>query len=241
MSYPYFDSAMLPTLSMVVCVRPGMGLGAPARPKSAGSPRLQVLVRQREEQLVLEDGAGGEHAPVLAGEIEVHRDAARLVAGERIAVVGVEHRARVAVAARTHHHVDRTALEITLGDVIRGDLHGQLLDRIQRHRALGGQATLLQAEVVGVAHAIDSEAVGAVVLAGDVHAADAGIEGGEGILLHDVADVALYRGDAFDVLARVGGGRARGQRQRLAAGDAHLLPVSAPRSTTPTGSVARPR
>ena len=138
---------------------------------------------------------------MLGLELEVDLLAAGLAAGQAVVGVAVEGRTLEAVAARTKDNVDRAALEIAFGDVERRNLDRILLDRIERHRATRRRKTaVVEAEVVGELNAVDREPVEAAVIAGDFDRAAVGeIHCHEWVAAREVADVAVDRGDAFDL------------------------------------------
>ena len=155
-------------------------------------------------------------------EIEVDVEAAGARAGQAVVGIGEEGRAVELVGARAQHDVDRAALEIAFGHVERRHPDRELLDRVIGHGAARGrQAAIVQAEIVRELDAVDREAVEAAVLAGDLDRAAVGeIDRREGIAPGEVANVAVDRGDAGDVVAVEAGDRAvRGLARAAHAGD----------------------
>ena len=163
---------------VVFRLRRGHQLGGQAgagRPDVHRRGTLELLVVSEEEQLVLDDRAadGGAVALLFEGEPDalVRRQPGAVLGlgtGHAVVVVVVVRRAVEVVGAGLRDDVDGATLEARVLRIVGRGEHRQALHRIQRDgRAVGGIARTVQAEVVVLLHAVDGEAVEAVVLAGD--------------------------------------------------------------------------
>ena len=139
------------------------------------SGTLELFVVGEEEQLVLNDGAAEGATVALLFEVKtdglVRRQPGAVLGlgtGHRVVVVVVVSRTVEFVGARLRDDVDGAALEARiLGVVGRGE-DREALHCIERNgRAVGGVARTVQTEVVVLLHAVDGEAIEAVVLASD--------------------------------------------------------------------------
>ena len=169
--------------------------------------RLVVLIGRGEEQVILPDRPREERAVVLLVDAGGDLDAFRLGADQAVIQIVDEHRAVEAVGAGAQHHVEGAAHEVAVLGVRRHRGHRELLDGVEVDRTTrGGEAALVQAELVLGRHAVHRDAVVARVGAADRHAAavDAEARGAaEQILGHqDIApgQVARVAVDADDLL-----------------------------------------
>ena len=158
----------------------GGGEACPDGTDGGGVEGLVVLVGERKEQRVLDDRAAEGGAVVVLLDQRLDRGLLDLGADQIIVQEVREHRTAELVGALTQHDVDRTAEEVAVLDIEGNRLHRELLDRVDGDRAAAGRQTAgVETEVVLRLHAIDGDAVGSRVGAGDRDATVAAQVGGD--------------------------------------------------------------
>ena len=162
-----------------------------------------LFIGQRKEQRIADDRAREMRAILLRIKVEVDRRTTDIRSGQAVVGITVESRAAEVIAPRTQHDVNCSTLKIAFGYVIRRNLDGELLNRINRHRAtVGRQSAVVEAEIVAELYTIYREAIEAAVITSDFDSATVGkINGDQWVAAGKVTDIAVDGGDAFDVLA----------------------------------------